>query len=201
MKRVGWLAGVVVVATTGWTGGAAAQGGSAQPAPRDGGSYEVHLRDLQERVEQIKEQVRRMQIRDKLLADSMPSGLVAGTPVEIDLRDRTTGAFVVTGVRVWIDDQLVYDRSDEQGALGSLRAVMAYSGVAPAGEHTARVVVRLAGNGAVLPYMRAYHFEVTDERRFVAIEGRPTTVTIGAYERGGVTTPFELRPAISWETR
>jgi hypothetical protein len=58
-----------------------------------------------------------------------------------------------------------------------------------------------AGNGAILPYLRAYRFEVTDRRRCVVSEGHPTTVTIGAYERGDVTTPFEQRPAITWEMR
>jgi hypothetical protein len=200
MKRFAWTVGIVAALGATWTGGASAQNDSAPPpSPRDGGSYRVRLQDLQERVETLHEQLRRMQEKQKFLTDSLPT---AAGPVEadIDVRDLTTSAYVLTSVRVWLDDQLVYLRTDEGGALGDLRAVTAFHGSIPPGEHSVRVDVRLAGNGALLPYMRAYRFEVRDERRFVATEGHPSHVTIRAYERGDVTTPFEQRPAIAWES-
>lgn len=181
-----------------WSGGAAAQTGGAPPTPGDGAAYTVRLKDLQERVELLHEQVRRMQQRQKLLGASVPSS--GPVQAEIDVRDLTTSAFVLMGVKVWLDDQLVYQRSEGGAAVGD-RAVTAFRGGVAPGEHTVRVSVDLAGNSALLPYMRAYHFEVRDERRFVATEGHAASVTIGAFERGDVTTPLEQRPAISWDTQ
>jgi hypothetical protein len=199
MKRIAWTVGVVVALGATWSGGAAAQNGTAPPASTDGGTYQVRLRDLQERIDELKEQVRRMEQRTKLLADTVPSAVFGTVEADVDVRDVTTSAYLLTSVHVWLDDQLVYARTDEGGALGDLRAVTAFHGSIIPGEHSVRVDVRLSGNGAMLPYMRAYHFEMRDERRFVATEGRPAHVTIRAYERGGVTTPFEQRPAIAWE--
>lgn len=92
-------------------------------------------------------------------------------------------------------------RPCEDGALGDLRAVTAFHGMVTAGDHTVRVEARLTGNGAVLPYMRAYRFEVKDAGHFTAVEGRPSSITLGVYERGDVTTPFEQRPAIAISAR
>jgi hypothetical protein len=198
MKRIAWTAGIVMALGATWSGGAAAQNGSTPPAPKDGGTYQVRMQDLKERIDELKEQVRRMEQRAKLLADSTPSA-VGPVEADIDVRDLTTSAYMLTSVHVWLDDQLVYVRTDEGGALGDLRAVTAFHGSIAPGEHTVRIDARLSGNGSMLPYMRAYRFEVRDERRFVATEGRPAHVTIRAYERGDVTTPFEQRPAIAWE--
>jgi hypothetical protein len=196
MKHIAWAGAVVALGA--WSGGAVAQTGSAPTTPVDGAAYTVRLKDLQERVELLHEQVRRMQQRQKLLgaATSSPGPVQA----EIDVRDLTTSAFVLTGVKVWLDGQLVYASADEGMTLGDTRAVTAFRGGVSPGEHVVRVTVDLAGNSSVLPYMKAYHFEVSDVRRFVATEGHPATVTVGAFERGDVTTPLELRPAISWET-
>jgi hypothetical protein len=183
-----------------WSGAASAQGGSATSTspPRDGASYEVRLQDLHERIELLHEQLKRMQDRQKLLSDS-GSPVLGPVQAEIAFADEMSGAFVVTGVRVWIDETLVYARTNDDGALGALRRVRAFEGSVPPGEHTVRVSLRLAGNGAVLPYMRAYHFEVSDTRTFVATERRAATLTIHAFERGDVTTPFDQRPAVAWE--
>jgi hypothetical protein len=200
MKRIAWAGAVVAALAATWSGGASAQNGSTPAPARDGASYHVRLQDLQERIDEIHEQARRMATRQKLLADSMPTA-IGSVQAEVDVRDLTTSAFVLTGVRVWIDNELAYQRTADDGALGDLHAVTAFHGSVTPGEHVVRVEVRLAGNGAVLPYMRAYRFEVKDERRFTAIEGHPTTVTVGVYERGDVTTPFEQRPAIAFTAR
>jgi hypothetical protein len=195
MKHIAW-AGAVVVALGAWSGGAVAQTGGAPAAPGDGAAYTVRLKDLQERVELLHEQVRRMQQRQKLLGAAPMAGTVQA---EIDVRDLATSTFVLTGMKVWLDGQLVYERAEDGAALGDQRAVTAFRGGVSPGEHTVRVSVDLAGNGALLPYMKAYRFEVHDERRFVATEGHPESVTVGPFERGDVTTPIEQRPAVSWE--
>jgi hypothetical protein len=194
MKHVAW-AGAVVVALGAWSGGAVAQTGSATATPGDGAAYTVRLKDLQERVELLHEQVRRMQQRQKLLGAAPMAGTVQAA---IDVRDLTTSTFVLTGMKVWLDGQLVYERAEDGVPLGD-RAVTAFRGGVSPGEHVVRVSVDLAGNSALLPYMKAYRFEVHDERRFVATEGYPESVTVGAFERGDVTTPLEQRPAVSWE--
>jgi hypothetical protein len=199
MKRVAWTGAIVAALCATWSGEASAQNGSTQPPP-DAASYHVRLQDLQERVDEIHQQLRRMQTRQKMLAESAPMA-VSTVQADVEVRDLTTSAFVLTGVRVWLDDQLVYGRTADEGALGDLHAVTAFHGTVTPGEHAVRVEMHLAGNGAVLPYMRAYRFQLRDERRFTAVEGHPSAVTVGVYDRGDVTTPFEQRPAIAVTAR
>jgi hypothetical protein len=178
-----------------WSPGASAQNGSSTPPLRDGASYEVKLRELRERVEELHQQLRMAQVRAAMAAGAV-SSVATGAPVAIDVRDVTTSALIVTGIRVWLDDELVYVRSSGDGALGEARAASAFHGVVVAGDHTVRVQVLLAGNGAVLPYMRAYHFEINADRR-LSVDHLPARVDIRIYERGDVTTPLEQRPALA----
>jgi hypothetical protein len=200
MKPIAWIGVVTAVLGATWSLDAVAQGAGAPPAqPQTGSTYVIRVRELNDRVEQLQEQLRRLQQRQRLLAESTAtSGPVLA---DVELVDRTTSAYVVTGLRVWIDDALVYQRSDDAGALGTLKRVTAFHGPVSAGGHSVRVEAKLAGNGAVLPYMRAYHFEVRDEGAFTAIEGRPLALRLAVFERGGVTTPFDQRPAIAMEAR
>jgi hypothetical protein len=221
MRRAGTLGAAIIVLST-WSGAASAQGST--PQPRDGATYEVRLRelerqinelmerkppapatyevrlkDLSQRLEELRERLRRIESRERLITDSMVHG-VDGAPTEIDVHDLTTSAFVVTSIQVWVDGEPVYVRTNDRGVLGEDRAAFLYGGVLAAGDHGVRVQVRLAGNGAVLPYMRAYHFEVTEERRFT-VDHASMRLDIRIYERGDQITPFEQRPAIAIAAR
>ncbi|MEM9691107.1 MAG: hypothetical protein AAGA56_01055, partial [Myxococcota bacterium] len=55
------------------------------------------------------------------------------------------------------------------------------------------------GNGyGVFSYLRGYRFEVRSSHSFTAVEGKTTRLRILAYEKGGVTTPIEERPAVRY---
>ena len=194
MNRIALGAAVVAAAT--WSGGAAAQNGQTA----EGASYQVRLQDLHDRVEQLHEQLRRMQNRQKLLGAAAPSA-VASVPTEIELEDDTTSALLLTGVRVWIDGALVYERTEAAAPRDADGALPVFVGTVTPGRHSVQVDLRLSGNGAILPYMRAYRFEVKDAHAFVAAEGHPATLVVHAFERGDATTPFDQRPAVGWDAR
>jgi hypothetical protein len=173
---------------------------SATQPPADGATLHTRVQGIYSRSEVIKEQLRRMQNRMQLLEGQLaPEGGPAR--VDVAVADAMTNAFVLVGVHVWIDGKPVYERDDDSGALGSIDSIPAFGGAMTAGEHQVRVVLRLVGNGAVLPYLRSYHFEVADEHTVDVAAGHPLTLTVRAYERGDKTTPFEKRPAVTWETK
>lgn len=64
---------------------------------------------------------------------------------------------------------------------------------------TLQVLVNLQGNGyGVFSYLRGYRFEVRSSHSFTAVEGKTINLQAVAYEKGGVTTPLEERPAIRY---
>jgi hypothetical protein len=53
----------------------------------------------------------------------------------------------------------------------------------------------------VFSYLRGYRFEVRSSHSFTAVDGKTVNLDAVAYEKGGVTTPLEERPAIRYREK
>jgi len=61
------------------------------------------------------------------------------------------------------------------------------------------VLLRLRGHGyGVFSYLRGYQFEVKQTHSFSVTEGKEVNLDVIAWEKGGVTTPLEQRPAVRY---
>jgi hypothetical protein len=175
-------------------------------APSDqavsGGTYAVRLRDLEQRVDELKDQIRRSHTRLALLSDTILGGGSAGSRAEIEFDNEMSSAFLLTRALFVVDGQIQYNRQDDSGALAEQKEIPIYSGSVPPGDHTIQVALTFQGNGyGVFSYLRGYKFEVKSSHAFTALEGKALTVSATAYEKGGVTTPLEQRPTIDWRER
>jgi hypothetical protein len=155
----------------------------------DGPTYAVRLRDLEQRIDELKEQIRRSHTRLSLLSDTILSGGGAGSRGVIKFTNELSSAFRVTRALFVLDGAVQYNKTDQSGALAEQAEIPIFNGSIPPGDHTVQVLLNLQGNGyGVFSYLRGYRFEVRSTHSF-------TTV---AYEKGGVTTPLEERPAIRY---
>ncbi|MBW2527335.1 MAG: hypothetical protein JRI23_24345, partial [Deltaproteobacteria bacterium] len=107
--------------------------------------------------------------------------------------------FKLTRALIVLDGQVQYNKADRSGALSDQKVIPVFSGSIPPGDHTLQVLINLQGYGyGVFSYLRGYRFEVRSSHSFTAIEGKTTTLRVLAYEKGGVTTPLEERPAVRY---
>ncbi len=173
---------------------------TAAPAPSmDGSTYVVRLRDLEQRIDELKEQIRRSHTRLSLLTDSILSSGISGSRAEIEFQNEMGGAYRLTKAVFILDGAVQYNQSDDSGLLGEQRTIPIFSGSIPPGDHTIQVHLQLKGHGyGVFSYMRGYQFEVKSSHSFTAIEGKTTNLQILAYERGGSTAAHEERPAVRY---
>jgi hypothetical protein len=110
-----------------------------------------------------------------------------------------SGAFRLTRAVFVLDGAVQYNKADESGLLSEQTKLPIYTGSIPPGDHTLQVLLQLQGNGyGVFSYLRGYRFEVRSSHSFTAVEGKTTRLHAIAYEKGGVTTPLEERPAIRY---
>jgi hypothetical protein len=168
----------------------------------DGATYSVRLRDLEARVDELKDQIRRSHTRLALLSDTILSGGAAGSRSEVSLRNEMSSAFRLTRALVVLDGAVQYNRSDDTGALADQKEIPVFSGSVPPGDHTVSVLLNFQGNGyGVFTYLRGYKFEVKSSHSFTAVEGKTLTLAATALEKGGVTTPLEQRPGIEWQEK
>jgi len=162
----------------------------------------VRLRDLEQRVDELKDQIRRSHTRLALLSDTIIGGGGAGSRSEITFRNEMSSAFRLTRALFVLDGQVQYNRTDDTGALADQKEIPVYSGSVPPGDHNITVVLNFQGNGyGLFTYLRGYKFEVKSAHAFTAVEGKTLTITATALEKGGVTTPLEQRPGIEWSEK
>jgi hypothetical protein len=177
---------------------------TAKPADTamSGATYAVKLRDLEQRVDELKDQIRRSHTRLALLSDTIIGGGTAGSRAEVEFKNEMSSAFLLTRALFVIDGQIQYNRQDDSGALADQKDIPIYTGSVPPGDHTIQVGLTFQGNGyGVFSYLRGYKFEVKSSHSFTAIEGKNLTVRATAYEKGGVTTALEQRPTIEWHEK
>jgi hypothetical protein len=168
----------------------------------NGATYSVRLRDLEQRVDELKDQIRRSHTRLALLSDTIVGGGAAGSRAEVEFTNEMSNAFELTRALFVIDGQVQYNRQDDSGALADQKDIPIFTGTMPPGDHTIQVALTFQGNGyGVFSYLRGYKFEVKSSHSFTAVEGKSLSVTATAFEKGGVTTPLEQRPTIEWHEK
>jgi hypothetical protein len=186
------------------TDGEAAPEASAAPArPKlDGATYAVRLRDLEARVDELKEQIRRSHTRLSLLSDTILSGGVGGARATIRFKNDMSGAFRLTRALFVLDGAVQYNKQDDTGALSGQKEIPIFKGTITPGDHTLQILLRLRGHGyGVFSYLRGYQFEVKESHSFSVTEGKEVDLEVIAWEKGGVTTPLEERPDIRYNKR
>lgn len=168
----------------------------------DGGTYAVRLRDLEARIDELKEQIRRSHTRLSLLSDTILSGGVGGARATIRFQNDMSGAFRLTRALFVLDGAVQYNKQDDTGALSGQKEIPIFNGSITPGDHTLQVLLRLRGHGyGVFSYLRGYQFEVKQSHSFSVTEGKEVNLDVIAWEKGGVTTPLEQRPAVRYLER
>jgi hypothetical protein len=167
----------------------------------DGATYVVRLRDLEQRIDELKEQIRRSHTRLSLLSDTILSGGMGGARAEITFKNDLSSAFRVTGATFVLDGAVQYNKTDESenSALAAQKEIPVFSGSIPPGDHTLQIVLRLRGHGyGVFSYLRGYKFQVPSSHTFTITEGKTLKLDVVAWEKGDVTTALEQRPSIRY---
>jgi hypothetical protein len=184
----------------GESGGGAAQAERTTPATTmDGATYQVRLRDLEQRIDELKEQIRRSHTRLSLLSETILSGGTGGARAEITFINDMSSAFRMTQALFVLDGAVQYNKQDETGLLAGQKEIPIFSGSIPPGDHTLQVLVKLRGHGyGVFSYLQGYRFEIRSSHSFTVTEGKTIELKAIAFEKGDVTTPIEQRPAVRY---
>jgi hypothetical protein len=157
------------------------------------------MRDLAQRIDELKEQIRRSHTRLSLLSDTILSGGVGGARAEITFTNEMSSAFRLVRALFVLDGAVQYNKQDDTGVLAEQKSIPIFSGSIPPGDHTLQVLIKLQGYGyGVFSYLRGYKFEIKSTHSFTVAEGKTMRVEAVAWEKGGVTTPLEQRPAIRY---
>jgi hypothetical protein len=155
----------------------------------DAGTYAVRLRDLEQRINELKEQIFRSKARLALLAESVLQGVVAGSQAIIMHENRMSSSYRLVRAVYALDGAPIFNRADEEG-LSDNEEFQVYNGSIVPGEHTLTVNLEYRGHGyGIFSYLKGYRFKVRSNYSFTAPEGRGITVRVVGFEKGGPPRP------------
>lgn len=185
---------------------AASSGQTTRSAVRDEGmdaaAYSVRLRDLEQRINELKEQIFRSKARLSLLAETVLKGVVAGAQATIVHENRMGASYKLVKAVYALDGAPIFNKADEAGGLSDREQFDVYNGSIVPGEHTLTVKLEYRGHGyGIFSYLKGYRFKVRSNYTFNAPEGKRTTVRVVGYEKGGPTAPLEERPNVRFVER
>jgi hypothetical protein len=163
--------------------------------------YDVKMRELEDMVSELKEQIFRSKAKLQLLAEQVAGGVGVGAKIVIVHKNQMGQSFLLTEANYYLDGQPLWQEVDESGAkLTEKREVPVWDGNIVEGSHTLTVNLVYKGNGTgVFRYLSAYKWTLKDNITFTAEPGKVVTIESVGFEKGNFTTPTEERPAIRFD--
>lgn len=179
-----------------------ASGGAAWAQDAESGeedaAFALRLRELEDRVDELKEGVFRTKSRLFLLREQILNRAVGGARAIIRHDAEIGAAFIVERVLYTLDGEPVYAGTSATANLD--RDFVVFDGPVLAGPHNLGVEVVLVGNPlGMFSYMEGYEFNLSSSHQFIAEDGATVNIDSIAYESGRLRTPIEERPSIRFE--
>ena len=199
-----------VVAPPAGPGGPAATGsaplGAASPGPivppvdviQGESGYQVKLRGLEEKVNELKEKVFRSKARLVLLQEAVLHGSVTGAYALLVHKNTMGSSFKLEYASYHLDGQPIYQPTDTT-ELEKKAEFPIFNGAIVPGQHTVSVYLAYRGASSVFAYWQGYQFKIKSSFTFHYEEGKITQIKIVGYEKGGVTIDLKDRPAVRFD--
>ncbi len=176
-----------------------AQPGPATGAPSSEVPVNIRLRQLEQRVQALKERAWRAKARVEMLKEAVLGGGI-GARAGILHQNKMGTSYRLVQLIYALDGTTIFTRKDDSGAMHETKSFDILSGPITPGSHTLSVMAIYRGHGyGVFKYLKKYKFTVKSSHTFTVDEGKGLTIRVIGYERGGTTTPLEDRPALDFQ--
>lgn len=170
---------------------------------QDDPAYDATLRALNERITSIKERIFNMKTRF-LRSGQENQGIesrITDSRARLVHSNDMGAFFTLTAVTYHLDHRKIYFSDNGDGRLAKLPEFEVYNGSVLPGNHLLTVELTYRGQGAVFSYLDGYTWTVKSSYTFFAAKGRQTEVRAIGFERGGLGTALEDRPALKYEVK
>lgn len=166
----------------------------------DEGGYNLKLRSIEERVNQLKEKIFQSKARLMQLQEVVLHGSITGAKAILIHRNEMGSSFRLTRVQYALDGAPIFNRVDSGGGeLNDQEEIEIFNGGIAPGNHQISVYMEYQGHGyGIFSYLKGYKFKIKSSYTFTAEEGKVTTIRIVGYEKGGITTQLKDRPAVDY---
>ncbi len=166
--------------------------------------YDLRIRELEGRVNDLKERIFRSKAKLTLLTAALTGGsLGEGASLTIVHQNQMGGSYKLTEVNYFLDGAPLWQMADEEGQrLEEKDRHVVWDGNIVEGSHTLSVEMVYKGTGfRLFNYHEDYSFTLRDSYTFTLEAGQALRVDAIGFERGNLTLEPEDRPAIRFDTK
>jgi hypothetical protein len=142
----------------------------------------------------------RTRARLNLLKETVLGGVIGAARCVIKHKNEMGATFRLIKVTYALDGVQIMNKVDDTGRLADMPEFDVYNGAIQPGNHTLSVQLVYQGSGfGVFSYLKGYKFKASSSNTFIAADGKATQVTVVGYEKGGMTTNMEDKPAVEFK--
>lgn len=180
----------------------AAAPAEARPAPQRDATYELTLRELEDELNELKDDIfgsktRLLQLRQQILNDP-----IGGSRVVLVLRDDAGARFDLVSVSIGLDGNQIFSATDATRDLDGIDDEQVFDGAMTPGLHNISIGLEYVGNGfGMFSYMNGYRVAVRASQQVMIEDGMTAEITIRGYEDASGGAAYEERPSIEFRTR
>ena len=163
--------------------------------------YGLKMKELEDSVAELKEQIFRSKAKLTLLTEQVQGGTGAGSRIVIAHKNQMGGNFLLIEVDYFLDGTPLWQEVDETGSkLTAMKDHPLWDGNIIEGSHTLTVELKYRGNGTgVWQYLSGYEWKLKDSLTFTAEPGKLVSIDVVGFEKGNFTTEMTERPAIRFD--
>ncbi len=174
---------------------------AANEQTADALNYDVKVKELEEKVNDLKEKIFRTKTRLLLLEEEMLGGVIGGSKLVIRHINEMGGWFKLESVAYYLDGEIIYRKSDVNGDLDSKKVIEIYNNPITTSTHLVSVYMVYRGNSGLFSYIEGIQVKLKSSHTFVTKEGKTCYVDVVGYDRGGAFVQLKDRPAITYRVR
>lgn len=164
--------------------------------------YVLRLQELEDRVNDLKEQIFRSKSRLVLLRERVLGTRLGGSQAVLTHVNDLGSTWRLVRVIYSLDGNQLYSSWDEDGQLDDSDQLELYNGAILPGPHNLAVEIELVGSGfGIFSYLDGYRNVTRSSTAFTAEDGKVANIRIILFEEGGINQPMEDRPAINFDVQ
>jgi len=169
-----------------------------QTTSLDGASFNIKLRNLEEKINSLKDKVFRAKQRLSILQETVLSGAIAGARISLVQKNTVGSAFKLISVIYYLDDAPIYKKIDDPKQL-SKETIQVFDGSVVPGPHHVSVFMVFQGNGyGLFSYMKGYKLKLNSGYSFNVEEGKILELTVIPEDKG-TTEKIDNRLFVSFD--
>ena len=152
---------------------------------QDEQGYDLKLRNLEEKINTLKDKIFRSKQKLAVLQESVITGAVAGSSVSILHKNAVGSMFRLDSAVFYLDDNEVFKQEDSPEGLET-PDIKIYEGSVAPGSHNLSVFYVFKGKGyGLFSYLKEYTFKLNKDCPFSVEEGSMVEITSSAADKGG----------------